>query len=1338
MPPTVAVPTDPGLQQQQLRQRLAAVRRRLRFVTAFRGACWLLVILLGGAAVAGVLDWKFHLPGVIRALLLVATLAGGGVIFYRRLLLPLRVKDDDLTLALRIEQLYPGLNDSFASAVQFLDTEDANNSAALRREAVSRGLRGVSKCDFSRLVNTRGLWRLGALAALPILTVLGLGLWQPLAAEVSLARFLNPFGAPEWPHNTRITEVVHRPSIGHNEPFDVSGRLLGVIPEDVTVAFRLDGSGPATEYTAKVQRAEDGKSGTFAARLEAGKSKRDTFSFQVRANDAIWPENGTWQKVTVLPPPQLVPLEGKASPQVHLSFPAYTQVPDLDLEPGSGKVVAVNGSVVTLRAATDRPLAAAWVEFRPEPPSVNDDLLMSPLGAGSPFGALAVAAAGRAIVEEVPATLQGDRRQLIVTFVPPISGNYVLHFRDDTGLQNSRMFELNVFADPSPVVTLERPTPARDNLIVLPDATLDLQVLAEDQQFAVRQVWLEYRCKKTDPPRRLPLFVPGPEMKERPQRVPVGRKLALKDFKHLDPAEGGLKDGDVLTIQACADDYDDVSAGKEPGRSHEVEIRIVGQNALELVINQAQAKVQQDLVALRKLEDEATKKVNDVQQRLKENGKLTQDDLDQLLQAEETQRLVRDRIGDEKEGLRAEVERIRETLRENPLPRSGSETRMERVAKELDRLSREELPQIEPRLTNARKQDEGGPNKQDRAAARAQAEKKEDAAREAERLAAEKEKAAAEAERLAKDKPKDSPERLKLEQEAEAKRKEAQAERDKAKQLQNEAKEQRQQADAGAPQLLQEAKQHQEEVGKTLNDLLNNTLDSFTSTQEVKGEAKSLLEDEKRLQKETEELRLKDLGQMTPQEQRDFKAAAERLQAEQQKLKERTDQLLDKMERVAQERKDRDPETAKEMQAAVDQGRKDDISGSMKEAQDRLGEKQPSKAVEKEKEAVEKLQNLAQQLEDRREAELNRTAKNLRKEEQELKQLQDDMEKLRKKVQEAEKIQDPEKRRAELERLAREQKELEEKVRRKAEQLTRERSPRAGQAAQQAADAMRRAAEKLNRGQAAPEEDKEALDRLQEAQQEVNKARQQVEEELEREELAKVADQIRAMKERQESLIAERERIQKSLLQQPENWRKLLISLGDLSRNQGAEQGLAKDLAALAEKKLEGAPVFARLLKRTSETMDQAAKKLKEHQGLVNAEHDKPETEAVANAARLQKEALDRLTGVLDTLKEEQNAPLAARNNDGGGGGGGDGGDGGGAGAGNGSEIPPLAQLKLLRQMQAEVNKRTDDFRKDHPDPTKLDEKAKADLQDIRRSQQEVAELLDELIEPDEGGGDKP
>ena len=71
MPPTAPAPTE----RNPLRQRLAALRRRRRLVAAVRGASWLAVVLLTTAAVGGLLDWRWHLPGLVRALLLTGTLA---------------------------------------------------------------------------------------------------------------------------------------------------------------------------------------------------------------------------------------------------------------------------------------------------------------------------------------------------------------------------------------------------------------------------------------------------------------------------------------------------------------------------------------------------------------------------------------------------------------------------------------------------------------------------------------------------------------------------------------------------------------------------------------------------------------------------------------------------------------------------------------------------------------------------------------------------------------------------------------------------------------------------------------------------------------------------------------------------------------------------------------------------------------------------------------------------------------------------------------------------------------------------------------------------------------
>jgi hypothetical protein len=122
---------------------------------------------------------------------------------------------------------------------------------------------------------------------------------------------------------------------------------------------------------------------------------------------------------------------------------------------------------------------------------------------------------------------------------------------------------------------------------------------------------------------------------------------------------------------------------------------------------------------------------------------------------------------------------------------------------------------------------------------------------------------------------------------------------------------------------------------------------------------------------------------------------------------------------------------------------------------------------------------------------------------------------------------------------------------------------------------------------------------------------------------------------------------------------------------------------------------------------------------------------------RLQQQALRRLTQVVDALKDAAEKMEQAQASGGGGGGGGDGESGT-----PGDGIPPLAQLKLLRDMQKDVNQRTEAFKKQHPDTKNLAGKDKAELESIRKDQQDVADLIDELSrpvnEPEEKEGDKP
>jgi hypothetical protein len=114
-----------------------------------------------------------------------------------------------------------------------------------------------------------------------------------------------------------------------------------------------------------------------------------------------------------------------------------------------------------------------------------------------------------------------------------------------------------------------------------------------------------------------------------------------------------------------------------------------------------------------------------------------------------------------------------------------------------------------------------------------------------------------------------------------------------------------------------------------------------------------------------------------------------------------------------------------------------------------------------------------------------------------------------------------------------------------------------------------------------------------------------------------------------------------------------------------------------------------------------------------------------------QRLALKRLGQLIEVLIEDEKSRTAQAKpqpGEGGGTGGATGGDG----------IPPLAQLKLLRALQAEVNERTTAFDATHPDRSKLTPEQQSDLDAIRTAQAELAALLEEISPAVPPAGEKP
>jgi hypothetical protein len=115
----------------------------------------------------------------------------------------------------------------------------------------------------------------------------------------------------------------------------------------------------------------------------------------------------------------------------------------------------------------------------------------------------------------------------------------------------------------------------------------------DDPTFAIRRIAIEYRTSVKGPPRRMMLYdgdalgvalsrllIAGATPAHvRPIHMEIVRRLALSAFRHADGQP--IVAGDVLTLTVVAEDFDDVTPDKSPGRSHEIDLRVVRPTQLE-------------------------------------------------------------------------------------------------------------------------------------------------------------------------------------------------------------------------------------------------------------------------------------------------------------------------------------------------------------------------------------------------------------------------------------------------------------------------------------------------------------------------------------------------------------------------------------------------------------------------------------------------------------------------------------------------------------------------------------------------------------------------------------
>ena len=119
---------------------------------------------------------------------------------------------------------------------------------------------------------------------------------------------------------------------------------------------------------------------------------------------------------------------------------------------------------------------------------------------------------------------------------------------------------------------------------------------------------------------------------------PPSSVLGLSDAAKTWALNRRFKEGDVILIQGCADDFCNIIVPRQPGRSPEIELRIVSKGDLAKLLDDGLGQAQQELVRIQKMQQDAIDLVKQI-----DKAKEPQQKLDRLVEAEQIQKQIQER-----------------------------------------------------------------------------------------------------------------------------------------------------------------------------------------------------------------------------------------------------------------------------------------------------------------------------------------------------------------------------------------------------------------------------------------------------------------------------------------------------------------------------------------------------------------------------------------------------------------------------------------------------------------------------------------------------------------------
>jgi len=411
------------------------------------------------------------------------------------------------------------------------------------------------------------------------------------------------------------------------------------------------------------------------------------------------------------------------------------------------------------------------------------------------------------------------------------------------------------------------------------------------------------------------------------------------------------------------------------------------------------------------------------------------------------------------------------------------------------------------------------------------------------------------------------------------------------------------------------------------------------------------------------------------------------------------------MDQAGGELRNSDPLAAETVADALEEARRLSIGGQMRTAAAQIEQNQIGQSVAGQKQIGQDLQEVLDILGNRRQHELVRLVKKLRDAADDLAAIEQKQAGLRKQLDEGLKEAGESARRTIIGKSSEEQKTIRQEAESLARRLERLQAEAARLALRRAAELMGEAGRSAdqNAGDAARRRAANAEKALAETRRQLAEAIRQAAVELAMEQLARLEDNLKHLHRQQRNAIDETQRLHALEQSQGELTRAQALALRDLVR---LERSLQTDAARLGEQ-LAGAGAFEMALTGAAGDMGRAAALL-----------DRRETGD--GTQRAEQDALRRLDMLLEALKPEE--PTAE--SDGGGG------QGNQQGPPPGAGIQSLAELKLLKLLQHEVNLRTEKLQQAVAPDGKPDDQQRRQFQSLADQQGRLADLLLQLLRP--------